>query len=187
MSSFSQHLDALLLALASSTDNFAVGFSIGIGRNNLPLWVNAAISFCNGLGAFLAGYGGSLLNENLPFFAPSLAAIVFGTLGVQELFSYTQGSDANTESVLSNIPLVLRLAVPMTLNNLAGGAAGGAVGLTPGISGLYALMASFLTMYIGHFIGYRVGAQKIAIHPSLVSGLLLLALCVLTILEMLQT
>jgi hypothetical protein len=85
------------------------------------------------------------------------------------------------ESVISNIP------VPMTLSNLAGGAAGGAVGLTPGISGLYALMASFLTMYIGHFVGYRVGSQRIAIHPSLVSGLLLLALCVLTILEMLQT
>lgn len=186
MISFSPNLDALLLALASSTDNFAVGFSIGIGRNKLPAWANAITSFCNGLGAFLAGYGGSILNKNLPLFAPTLAAIVFGGLGVLELMSYSRNPDTATGSNMSSVPQVFRLAVPMTLNNLAGGAAGGTLGLTPEISGFYSVVASFLTMYAGHFVGYRLGSRRIPIHPSLASGVLLLGLSALTTLEILD-
>lgn len=47
----------------------------------------------------------------------------------------------------------LRIAVPMTLNNLAGGAAGGAVGIDALTAGVAALMSSFSMMKFGHVIG----------------------------------
>lgn len=48
---------------------------------------------------------------------------------------------------------VLRIALPMTLNNLAGGAAGGASGIDAKTSGLAALVASFCMMKLGHVMG----------------------------------
>eukprot|EP00980_Cylindrotheca_fusiformis_P031156 scaffold25915_cov122-Cylindrotheca_fusiformis.AAC.2 len=186
MMSFLQHLDALVLALASSMDNFAVGFSIGVGRKILPFWANAMISFCNGLGALFASCGGFLLNDNLPLFAPSLAAIGFGVLGALELVSYSQDSGPISKNVVMSVSHVLRLALPMTLNNVAGGVAGGAIGISPTVSGLHSVLASFLTMHVGHALGCRFGSHKMPFCPSLFSGILLWALCIMTILEMLQ-
>jgi len=47
----------------------------------------------------------------------------------------------------------LALAVPMTLNNLAGGVAGGLSGSGPLGMGLGALVASFVLMASGHCLG----------------------------------
>ena len=54
---------------------------------------------------------------------------------------------------------ILRLAVPMTLNNLAGGVAGGAAGVEPVISGIMALIASFTMMDLGYKLGSRLGTS----------------------------
>ena len=185
-----QHLDALILALASSTDNFTVGFSIGIRRKFLGRWANALISLCNGLGAFLAVYGGRVLMTVLPSFANLVAALVFGVLGLVELLSYSNGEDSSSPSqvgTMMTFAQVMQLAVPMTLNNLAGGAAGGAVGLSPAMSGLYALAASYVMMYVGHAAGLRLSTAKLPVDPSLVSGILLLLLCLFTILDALES
>lgn len=186
MSSLVEHLDALLLALASSVDNFAVGVSVGIARKRLPFWANAIISFCNAGGALIAGIGGSALIHRLPFQATWLAAIAFGTLGIQEFFSFAQqqGSNTKKETFAVDSKNVLSLAIPMTLNNLAGGVAGGAAGLSPFITAFYGLLASYLTMTIGHHLGYRLGRSRIPFNPSLVSGSLLTVLCLFSILEL---
>jgi len=183
-----KHIDALILALASSTDNFTVGFSIGIRRKHLGHWANALISLCNGFGAFFAVFGGRVIMEVLPSFANVAAALVFGVLGIVEIVSwYSNGSGETSTSSSAvgamNFSQVMQLAVPMTLNNLAGGAAGGAVGLSPGISGFYAVMASYAMMYFGHMAGFRLSTAKLPVDPSLVSGMLLLVLCLLTILD----
>lgn len=184
MASFTQHLDALLLALASSTDNFAVGVSVGIGHNNkpLPVWANAVISVCNATGAWMASLGGVWLSQSMPFVAPRLAALAFGVLALQEFWSYRNGSSSNERHKLLQFSQVIRLAIPMTLNNLAGGVAAGAAGLSPGVSGMYALLASFGTMAMGHWIGRRLG-HVTNVNPSLVSGCLLGVLCLLTLLD----
>ena len=104
------HLDSLLLAAASSTDNLAVGLSLGsreagnkntlkcvdskystvdrkdISFTTLNLW----IAICNASGAFLAAYGGSLLAriQRYPLLAPLLSAVAFGALALQELWAY---------------------------------------------------------------------------------------------------
>jgi putative Mn2+ efflux pump MntP len=144
-------LEAFILALASSTDNFMVGLSVGITNRYLSLSVNVLISICNATGALLASIGGNILGENLPsFVSPLLSAITFGGLALQEFLEFIRtvqrkekqrGYESNdfiannNSSDISNssscnsgtsldISRALQLAFPMTLNNLAGGVAG---------------------------------------------------------------
>lgn len=191
MPSLSKHIDALVLALASSTDNFTVGFSIGIRRKHLGRWANALISLCNGLGALVAVFGGRVIMEVIPSFANIAAALVFGVLGMVEITLYWNGGDDTSSPASSSCSVggamslaqALQLAIPMTLNNLAGGAAGGAVGLSPGMVGLFAVVASCAMMYFGHMAGFRLSTTQLPVDPSLVSGVLLLGLCFLTIID----
>jgi putative Mn2+ efflux pump MntP len=137
-------LEAFILALASSTDNFMVGLSVGITNRHLSLNVNGLISICNATGAWLASIGGNTLGQNLPsFVSPLLSAITFGGLALHEFLEFLQtvqrkkkqrgndenGDISNSSSCNSNgtnldISRALQLAFPMTLNNLAGGVAG---------------------------------------------------------------
>ena len=85
------HLDALLLSIASSTDNFTVGVSTGvvvnrhrhdhqhrgsnITKDDLPIWVNASISVSNALGALAAGFvGASVRSSQQIILLPSSSA-----------------------------------------------------------------------------------------------------------------
>jgi len=84
-------LEAFLIALASSTDNFMVGLSVGISNQSLSFGVNAMISICNAMGAWLAGFGGNILGQNLPLFiSPLLSALTFGGLASQEFFEFLE-------------------------------------------------------------------------------------------------
>ena len=144
-------LDAFLLALASSTDNFMVGLSVGISNQKLSFAANALISVCNASGAWIASFGGGALGKSLPpHLPPLLSAIAFGVLALKEFWEFWQtvqrkknalllkkkesqgigeesAEDATTntsnESSL-NMSRAIHLAIPMTLNNLAGGVAG---------------------------------------------------------------
>ena len=184
-----QHVDALLLALASSTDNFTVGVAVGICGKNLPVWSNLVISICNASGALAAAHMGITLSQHVPYLAPLLAAIAFGVLSCQEFISYFRnqqddGEDGHHHQRMIHFSSVMRLALPMTLNNLAGGVAGGAAGISPEVASIYALVASFGTMSVGHSIGKRMG-KNLATDPSLIAGILLGLLCLLTIYEVL--
>lgn len=144
-------LEGFLLSLASSTDNFMVGLSVGIGNRSLSFGVNALISVCNATGAWLAGFGGSVIGQQLPsYVSPLLSVITFGALALKEFWEFYQTArrkrsvrlndsvqhqsnekyflDTNNSSE-NNVPKLditraMQLAIPMTLNNLAGGVAG---------------------------------------------------------------
>lgn len=240
-------LEAFLLALASSTDNFMVGLSVGISDRHLSFGVNALISICNASGAWLAGIGGSALGENLPpYISPLLSAIIFGGLALREFLEFLQTikkkrrlleenekhhsnekhveggvavsgviTNSNSSSGGTNLDMsrAMQLALPMTLNNLAGGVAGGAIGVSPLQAGLYGLLASFLTMALGHWIGLYLarlsnksstGSQQnyrasdfnnkrnslfsqchLLLDPSFASGALLGILCLISLQELL--
>jgi putative Mn2+ efflux pump MntP len=125
----------ILLACGSSTDNFSVGASMGLSNKPLSLSANAIISLLNASGAYLSAAGGHVLGELAPMYATMFAAIIFGYLSADEFISYWKRRKSNVESTSiltmksGSSSEALRIAVPMTLNNLAGGAAGGAVGI----------------------------------------------------------
>jgi putative Mn2+ efflux pump MntP len=198
MISLRQHLDALILALASSTDNFTVGFSIGLTGQLFPLGANAFIAVCNAVGALVASYGGAFMaDEVVPNLASMLAALAFGYLALQEFCSYMEHrrqqnsppeendfNDASTKKQL-DMQNVLGLAIPMTLNNLAGGIAGGAAGLPPTITAAYCLVASFTSMTVGYFLGKLIGS-RLPFEPSLLAAFLMGVLCLLALNEVFQ-
>ena len=77
-------------------------------------------------------------------------------MAADELIAWQRGDGA--ESTLSmgksgSVKDALRIAVPMTLNNLAGGVAGGAAGIDPRTAGTLALLASYCMMKLGHVVG----------------------------------
>lgn len=144
---------ALWLALASSTDNFAVGASLALAGGALPPWLNLSIALCNALGALASASVGGLLGSLAPRIAPLLAAAIFGWLAFEEVGSRQRGEDASPLVSAAADGLLWRLALPMTLNNLAGGVAGGAIGVGPGLAFACALLASVVMMATGH--GHR--------------------------------
>ena len=54
------HIQALMLSLASSTDNFLVGLSVGLAQKRLLASVLWGIALCNATGTFVATTGGGL-------------------------------------------------------------------------------------------------------------------------------
>ncbi|KAG7354381.1 hypothetical protein IV203_003737 [Nitzschia inconspicua] len=147
--------------------------SVGLGQKHLGLDANIMISLCNATGAGAAGYLGGSLQHYLPLYlAPLLAAGAFGTLAIQEFATFHR----NLKSKLDlddkvhhqhqppqhlDTSRALQLALPMTLNNLAGGVAGGAVGVTPLQAALFAFLASFMTMFLGYEIGKHIAAATL--------------------------
>jgi putative Mn2+ efflux pump MntP len=185
---------AILLACGSSTDNFAVGTSLGLSNKPLSLSANAIISLLNASGAYLSATGGHILGEFAPILATIFAAIIFGYLSTDEFISYRKRQKSNVEATSSltmksgsSSSEALRIAVPMTLNNLAGGAAGGAAGIDALTAGGVALVASFCMMKFGHVIGKHlmkfIGGE---IDTSIISGTIFGCLAILQLIQLLD-
>uniref|UniRef100_A0A7S4P4K2 GDT1 family protein n=1 Tax=Paramoeba aestuarina TaxID=180227 RepID=A0A7S4P4K2_9EUKA len=159
---------AIVLAIGSSVDNLAVGVSLGVSGQRLRPWVNFAIAGSNALGAFLASFGGLWMGEAIPTLAPLLAGVTFAFLSYSEFSSWYH----HEESPLTKLAaegVVIRLAVPMTLNNLAGGVAGGVAGVSPFVAALSVLVASAVMMWGGHRAGRWLGGT-LPVDPCVVAG-----------------
>lgn len=165
----SQHVQALLIATASSTDNFLVGLGVALSGKPLPTKVLWGIAICNALGCWLAtagggiifsigdGEGGSTNTAAGSILNYVLAGFAFGLLAFQEYREMKNNSPATASTTQQHQrkEASLQLALPMTLNNLAGGVTGGVLGVPIWINTLYALIVSVGTMYIGYKLGTR--------------------------------
>ena len=147
---------AAVLSLGSSTDNFAIGASLGIAGLMLKLKFNVLIAAANGVGALVAAAGAHAIGQMANSFGLWIAASVFAYLAWQEGGSLWAGEPASPLLKLAERGVALQLAVPMTLNNLAGGIAGGVVGIGPLLAGSSAFCASFAMMATGFFVGQRL-------------------------------
>ena len=145
-----QHAQAIFICLASSTDNFLVGLSVGLTRKPLSPKVLWGIALCNAMGCFVATSGGNFGAAFLPDdqAANVLACLAFGYLAWKE---YAEANDAANNGTPKKVSL--DLALPMTLNNLAGGVTAGVLGVAPLWNFLYALLMSVLTMWVGYQLG----------------------------------
>ena len=197
------HIDACLLAVASSTDNFMVGISAGLisaaassssspsphaSRNFYK--VNVVVALCNASGTLLATYGGGSL-ASLPEKAlqrlaavvttssspetyilnikpaSMLAALAFAYLAWKEYVESSSGDVTNNandagdddkakKAARNSGGLSYSMALPMTLNNLAGGVAGGVLGLSVWQATFYAFVVSFGSMALGYYLARRL-------------------------------
>ena len=146
------------LAISSSTDNFAVGASLGLSGLTVSIQFNLVIASANAFGAFVAAAGGNKIGELAEGAGSWLACAVFLYLAWQEGASLWDGEDASPLLRLASEGVAMRLAVPMTLNNIAGGVAGGVVGISPQLASITAFFASFLMMLVGYISGRHMHA-----------------------------
>ena len=114
--------------------------------------------------------------------------MVFTYLAADEFISWRR---RNTESTLtmksSSISDAVRIAVPMTLNNLAGGAAGGASGIEARTAGIMALVASFCMMKMGHTAGvYLMTSIEMNIDTRIISGSIFASLGIMQFIQLLS-
>lgn len=144
---------ALLLAISSSTDNFAVGLSVALAGAELPLRVNVIIAVCNAVGALASAALGEAIGVVVPMLGPGAAAVIFIYLAKEEIDSYRAGEDMSPLASSAAQGLAWKLAPPMTLNNLAGGVASGVLGIAPSIALACALLASLVMMQGGYVLG----------------------------------
>ena len=165
---------SLGLAIGSSTDNLAVGASLGMAGHALNFRVVGLIAVANAVGTFLSTYCGQLLGSVAPHLASLISATVFVYLGYGEARAWW----ASEESPLVKLAadgVVLRLALPMTLNNIAGGVAGGIAGVSPLMGSSCVLLAAGLMMAAGHVVG-RCCGTAISVEPALISACIFFAL-----------
>jgi putative Mn2+ efflux pump MntP len=157
-----QLIECVVLSMTSSLDNLAVGFSLGMVSDELSPQLNGIVSLCNAAGALGSSFVGVFLGALAPSAAGFLASAIFAWLGYSEAHAYA----TNEESILAGLALkgsAWKLALPMTLNNLAGGVAGGLAGVPPIALGVGGFIASFSMMYLGHVAG-------VWIRPSSTGG-----------------
>ena len=146
------------------------------------------------------GYDSNIVEKQV---ASLLSSIAFGFLAFQEVNSArnkqkrdnveddqqkqrheNKDKERNSSSRCHIVARAFQLAVPMTLNNFAGGVTGGAVGITPSQSFVYGWIVSFVTMAGGYWIGSRYcQQQQLATDPSQISALLFGILSILSFVD----
>ena len=169
---------ALTLAFSSSTDNFAVGLSVALAGSPLPTRVNVIIAICNAAGAMAAASVGVLLGQTAPTIAPAAAAAIFGYLAHDEFSSWSAGESSSPLARSAADGLAWKLALPMTLNNLAGGVASGVAGVSGAFAGGCALVASYLMMECGYALGHRLGSlvEATSVDPRVCASAIFVAM-----------
>jgi dipeptidase/putative Mn2+ efflux pump MntP len=159
---------ALALAIGSSTDNFAVGVSLGIAGHAVNVRLVGLIACANAVGSFVSTYCGQLLGSVAPHLASFFSAAVFAYLAYGEAGAWWASEESPLVTLAAD-GVVMRLAVPMTLNNIAGGVAGGVAGVSPLIGSVCVLLAAGLMMAGGQVFGQCCG-RAIPVEPALISA-----------------
>ena len=88
-------LIALLIAISSSTDNFAIGISVALTGSPLSPVVNGMMASCNSVASFLSTSLGGVLGALAPTIAPLAAAIIFFYVAYEEIMSWRRGEESS--------------------------------------------------------------------------------------------
>lgn len=164
-----RRIDCVILSVSSSVDNFIVGVTLGVQGNVYSHELNAIVAAANALGAFLSSYVGRVMGKVVPTLAGLGAAAIFLYIGIDEFVSWSTKSSSALES-LALRGNAWKLALPMTLNNLAGGMAGGVTGIRPVHMGLGAFVASFLFMLGGFYLG-SLSSAAMHFDPGIIAAI----------------
>jgi len=180
-----EHFQALCIAAASSTDNFLVGLALGTelqyseqssssSQQHPPHALVWGIAASNAVGCYLATATGSAVLQNSAGIQHVVAGTAFAYLGYKEYSSCADDSAAPANGAVPQQgqqnggqepqrhlpPTFWQLALPMTLNNLAGGVASGVAGLSSLTATSYAFLISAIFMYAGLSLGARITRRQ---------------------------
>lgn len=158
------HWQAFLIAAASSTDNFLVGISLGLSFRSGSQMMHGliwGIAVCNaGTALATALFGEQIGAVVSPWIQNCAAGTVFLWLGWNEVIGEpeNQASKQKESTGIGNnsssqVALFIQLAVPMSLNNMAGGVASGIAGVSAMMTACYSMVVSVVFMEVGVALG----------------------------------
>lgn len=179
-----QHLQALAVASASSTDNLLVGISLGIcfPMKTLDPIILFGTATCNAVGACVMTLVGETIQDGLGSKTTpnALASMAFACFAFQEWGEWRKARQEKENkadekkwypSSVSTSPTWWKLALPMTLNNLAGGVACGVLGcVSPLAASSYVWLVSVGFMWVGWFLGRSL--QQVLTSNGSIEGVL---------------
>lgn len=169
-----------VLSIASSVDNWAVAMAVGISGTKLSFPDCFIIAAVGGLASGLADFASALAGQWLKAASSLLCGAFFIGLALNEFWNYFRGADDQETkkgfTALGKQQIgAFSLAVPLSLNNLAGGVAGGLAGDAFWLLGGCSALASLLFMVLGNYAGRKLG-MKLPFSTEIMAGVAFFAI-----------
>lgn len=200
-------LSALLFSISSNLDNIVVGMAYGIKKIKIPWFPNIIIAFITSLGTFLSMIVGSYISDFLPSsISNSIGATIIILLGVyfliqsilniikqkkskeialkdiNDMVEYAEKSDLDKSGDIS-IKESIFVALGLTINNLGNGIAASITGVSIHFTVLFTFILSIVLISSGEAIGHHVIGRFCGKYAPLISGILLIILGLIEILN----
>ena len=200
-------LSALLFSLSSNLDNVVVGTAYGIKKIKIGIIANLIIAIVTSTGTFLSMSLGIYISKFLPHsIANALGAGAIIILGgyfviqsiiklinnknskelalkdIADMIEYAEKSDLDNSGDI-NIKESLLVAFGLTFNNLGTGVAASITGVSIQFTVISTFIFSILTIMLGEAIGNHVFGNFLGKHAPLISGILLIILGIIELLN----
>lgn len=200
-------LSALLFSISSNLDNLVIGIAYGIKKINIGILPNCIIAFITSLGTLISMLFGSYIAKFLPTsISNSLGALIIIALGiyfiitsllkfrnktsskelalkdVNDMVQYAESSDLDKSGDIS-IKESLLVALGLTFNNLGTGVAASITGVSIKFTVISTFVLSIIIILLGESIGNRVLGKILGKYAPLFSGVLLIILGILELLN----
>ena len=200
-------LSALLFSLSSNLDNIVVGIAYGIKKIKIGIIANLIIAIVTSTGTFLSMSLGVYISKFLPHsIANALGAGAIIILGgyfviqsiiklinnknskelalkdIADMIEYAEKSDLDNSGDI-NIKESLLVAFALTFNNLGTGVAASITGVSIQFTVISTFILSILTIMFGETVGNHVFGNFLGKYAPLISGILLIILGIIELLN----
>lgn len=179
---------AVLLALSTNIDNFAVGMSFGIQQQTIRVSANLLIAVLSGMGTYLSMQLGGWMNGFLsPIVAEKLGSgllVVMGVCAIAEVLKMRANAvDAGGMVLVQadrrqgmGIKEAIALGLVLTISNFGTGIGAGIAQLDLGLASCCSFLSSLLTIGGGSFVGKMMTQNFNRDRLELATGILLIGL-----------
>lgn len=182
------------LALASSIDNLAVGFSYGLSEIRIGAVANLGIAMVCLMMSLAGGDLGVWIGSVLPGSVPDLiGAALLLLLGIRILWMVLRIPPSASQGGQRARPVVgpleaLVLGVSLSANAAVNSVGGGIMQISPMAVAIAAALGSYLAIALGEALGSRtravhIGSANLGRYVSVLGGSLLIALAVMKVLK----
>lgn len=186
----------IFLAIAASSDSFAVGLSYGIKSIRLNPGYNFLVSFVSGLGTYLSivlgGVIGNVISREISTYLGSIALIIFGSYTFIQSIRKKEIADDNInfcEKALRNPEIIdsdgskniefgeaLKLSIVLCINNIGLGLGAGIVGFGSLIPSVFSCLFSFVFIQFGWFVGKGIFSKVFSETGEIISSLIIIVI-----------
>lgn len=186
-----QILSSLLFGISASLDALLVGLTFGVRGTRIKLWQNLLISLITLLGTCLFVGPGNRLSLLCPTVLWQwLGSAILILLGIYYIIIFMKDTLQKDHKKTSDAPSasltpaqVFALSFSLSANNMGIGLSASIAGLSLLPAAIVTLLFSFLFLFLGNHLGNHHVIQLTDKTTNLISGLLLIGLGILELIQ----